>query len=60
MIELFLQVNRSCGVKRFFRRFETFPNGYRGQKGRAFNGPMTLGTKKKKKKKKNKTNIQNE
>lgn len=29
-----------------FRRFETFSNGYRGQKGRAFNGPMTLGTKK--------------
>lgn len=32
--------------EKIFRRFETFPNGYRGQKGRAFNGPMTLGTKK--------------
>ena len=36
-----------------FRRFKTFPNCYRGQKGRIFNGPTMLLREKKKKKKKN-------
>ena len=35
-----------------FRRFKTFPNCYRGQKGRIFNGPTMLLREKKKKKKK--------